>query len=68
VPRDLGHPAISNEGWRVSIDPQLGSLTQPELLEIIERQANAIRILQNKASQRESLLDDLRRRLTDPSE
>jgi hypothetical protein len=39
---ELTHPS------RVSVDPRLGELPRSELLELIESQANAIRILQHK--------------------
>jgi hypothetical protein len=65
VEYDLGHPAISTDGWHVSIGPEVESLTKDELLAIILRQANALRILQNQASQRASLLEDLRRQLAE---
>lgn len=51
------------DGWRVTLSPQLRELPRDELLEVIESQANAIRLLKNKARQRDALLVDLERQL-----
>jgi hypothetical protein len=45
VEDDFGHEWINDEDWRVAIDPRLRELPRDDLLEIIERQANAIRVL-----------------------
>jgi hypothetical protein len=55
----FGHEAMEFDGWRVTLSPELRALPRDELLEIIERQANVIRLLKNKAKQRDALVTDL---------
>ena len=58
---DFGEGTESDGGWNVSLDPRLRELSSDELVAIIERQANAIRILKHKAQERAALLDALER-------
>jgi hypothetical protein len=63
VSDDLGHGSIHSDGWRISIDPSLRELPPEELVQIIEWQANQLRILKNKARQRAEQTDELERQL-----
>jgi hypothetical protein len=63
---DLGHDMISDSDSHVRIDPRLADLPHEELLAVVKRQAEAIRILQHKARERAAVVEALERKLRDP--
>lgn len=56
---------ISDDDSHVRIDPRLADLPRDELLAVVKRQAEAIRILQHKARERAAAVDALERELRD---